>query len=284
MDFVAIDVETANSDVSSICQIGLAKFSNGVLMDEWSSLINPDAYFSEMNICVHGIQKNDVISAPFFDEVYDHILSFIGDSICVSHTRYDQASLSKSFRRYGLEDFIKIWVDSSLIARRTWFQFSKKGYGLKNLAQHIGYNFKHHNALEDAKACGFILNGAIKESGKSLEQWLRNSNTPQSASNKIKYEVDEDGALFGEGIVFTGSLSISRNEAKIMAANLGCIVGSTVTKKTTLLVVGDQDIDRLAGKSKSSKHLKAEELISKGQYIRILSESDFKEMVEQFSN
>ena len=38
---------------------------------------------------------------------------------------------------------------------------------------------------------------------------------------------------------------------------------------------------KLAGKEKSSKHRKAEGLIAKGQPIRILRESDFKELVNQ---
>lgn len=31
MEFVAIDVETANADMASICQIGLAKYKDGNL-------------------------------------------------------------------------------------------------------------------------------------------------------------------------------------------------------------------------------------------------------------
>ena len=54
-----------------------------------------------------------------------------------------------------------------------------------------------------------------------------------------------------------------------------------VTKKTSILVVGDQDVTKLAGKDKSSKHRKAEGLIANGQAIRILRESDFKELVNQ---
>lgn len=30
MDFVAIDAETANADMASICQIGVAKYNNGI--------------------------------------------------------------------------------------------------------------------------------------------------------------------------------------------------------------------------------------------------------------
>ena len=71
-------------------------------------------------------------------------------------------------------------------------------------------------------------------------------------------------------MVFTGSLGILRREAADLAASIGCSIATGVTKKTSLLVVDDQDISKLAGKKKSSKQLKAEQLISKGQPIRII--------------
>ena len=70
-----------------------------------------------------------------------------------------------------------------------------------------------------------------------------------------------------------------RRQASEMAAGAGCEVADGVTKHTTLLVVGDQDIRVLNGHDKSSKHRKAEELIAKGLPIRILTESDFASMV-----
>jgi DNA polymerase-3 subunit epsilon len=80
-------------------------------------------------------------------------------------------------------------------------------------------------------------------------------------------------------VVFTGALDIPRKEAADLAASIGCTVTPSVTKKTTLLIVGDQDVTKLAGHEKSSKHRKAEELIVSGASIRILKESDFKELV-----
>ena len=41
MDFVVIDVETANADLSSICQVGIASFRDGRLADSWVSLVEP---------------------------------------------------------------------------------------------------------------------------------------------------------------------------------------------------------------------------------------------------
>ena len=76
-------------------------------------------------------------------------------------------------------------------------------------------------------------------------------------------------------------MEIRRKDAADLAAQVGCNVESGVTKRTTILVVGDQDVTKLAGKEKSSKHRKAERLIAKGRQSRILRESDFKELVDQ---
>jgi DNA polymerase-3 subunit epsilon len=64
-----------------------------------------------------------------------------------------------------------------------------------------------------------------------------------------------------------------------MAVKIGCTVDKGVNRKTTIFVVGDQDIKKLAGHEKSSKHRKAEKLITEGCPIRILQENDFKELV-----
>jgi DNA polymerase-3 subunit epsilon len=47
-----------------------------------------------------------------------------------------------------------------------------------------------------------------------------------------------------------------------------------VTKHTTLVVVGDQDVRRLNGATISAKHQKARDLIAKGKPLRVVSEAD----------
>jgi DNA polymerase-3 subunit epsilon len=49
-----------------------------------------------------------------------------------------------------------------------------------------------------------------------------------------------------------------------------------ITKKTSILVVGDQDIRVLNGHERSTKQRKAEKLIAEGAHLRIISESDFQ--------
>jgi DNA polymerase-3 subunit epsilon len=82
-------------------------------------------------------------------------------------------------------------------------------------------------------------------------------------------------------VVFTGSLSLVRSVATEFALGAGAEVGKGVTQKTTLLVVGEQDLRNQEGHKKSSKHRKAEALIEKGQSIRILSEKDFCALVSK---
>lgn len=72
---------------------------------------------------------------------------------------------------------------------------------------------------------------------------------------------------------------MTRSEAAELAAKVGCAVAAGVTKETTILVVGNQDARRLAGHEKSSKHRKVEDLIRKGQAIKILTERDFGSLV-----
>ncbi len=282
MKFTVIDVETANADLSSICQIGCVSFSDGKIEKAWSTLVDPEDDFDGINVSIHGITESMVKGKPVFRDLVGRIEGFLCDTIAVSHTAFDRASLSAAYSRNEIELPSLTWLDTARVVRRTWLQFASSGYGLFETASFLGIDFDHHNAEEDARAAGEILLRAISESGHSLDDWMKRSRQPIGAdgTNVITREANPDGLLYGEKAVFTGALSILRREVADIAAKAGCEVLGSVTKKTTLLVVGDQDITKLGGHAKSSKHRKAEELIAKGVSIRILRESDFNQMIE----
>lgn len=282
MDFVALDVETANPDLSSICQIGIVTFSDGKIVDTWQSLVNPDDEFDEVNVSIHGITENMVENAPIFPQIAEHIRGLLSQKIVATHTAFDKAAINDVVERYDLPSIECTWLDTARVARRAWSKFASNGYGLKNVANELGIQFEHHKAQEDARVAGEILLQAIAQTGTSLDDWLIRVNKPiSSTSSKVAREGNPDGPLAGEVIVFTGALSIPRKQAADLAAQAGCDVKDNVNKYVTLLVVGDQDIRKLAGREKSSKHRKAEDLIGKGQPIRILRETDFIRIVNQ---
>lgn len=274
--FVAIDVETANADLASICQIGIAKFCDGRIVEEWCSLIDPEDYFDFYNVKIHGISEETVAAAPKFPEVVETLASIIEDNICVCHTHFDKVALHRATWKYELPQLDFRWLDSASVARKAWVDCSQRGYGLAPLCERVGYDFEHHDALEDAKAAGWVLLAALRELDTDVSSWMAASATFRRG---IRRDGLPDGKLSNQVIVFTGTLTVPRNQASILAASVGCTVAENVTKKTTLLVVGDQDLSKLAGKECSSKHLKALKYIDEGAEIRILKESDFLELV-----
>ncbi len=171
MEFVAIDVETANQDMASICQIGIAKYDGDQLVDSWCTLVNPKDVFSRTNVRIHGITEEHVEGAPTFPEIASSLRGHMENSLCVCHTHFDRVSITQAIARHELDYFACAWMDSAEVVRRAWPQFSKKGYGLANICKELGYDFKHHDALEDARAAGFVLLEAIKVSGIPLEEW-----------------------------------------------------------------------------------------------------------------
>ena len=280
--FNAIDVETANADRASICQIGIVHVRGGRVVDRWKTLVNPEDWFDPWNVSIHGIDEPDVRKSPTLPEVRDELRRRLRGSVLVSHTSFDRVAFERAMRRYDLEQLQVTWLDSARIARRAWpDRYSQRGYGLKNVANDLDVSFAHHDALEDARAAAEIVLHACVAADTDIEGWLKRVNRPifPSSSESLRREGNAEGVLFGESLVFTGALVIPRREAADMAARAGCNVAANVSKKTTLLVVGTQDRSKLKGYEKSTKHRKAETLIEKGVEIQILSESDFSELI-----
>jgi len=285
MEFVALDFETANADMASICQIGIVHYKDGLVKEEWKTYVDPEDFFDGMNISIHGIDESKVKGAPTFTEIANRIYNYLDGKIAVSHTHFDRVAIKQACTKYNIRVPTCTWLDSARVTRRTWEQFAYNGYGLVNVCDSLGYQFNNHDALEDAKAAAHILLSAINKTGIDLDAWLKcveQPLNPLESSYNISREGNPEGFLYGEVLVFTGALDIPRRNAADMAANIGCSIVDGVTKNTTILVVGDQAVKKLAGHEKSSKHRKAEGLIQNGQKLRILRESDFKELVSSF--
>lgn len=278
--FISIDVETANSWFGSICQVGVVEFVNGQIVNEWERLVDPEDDFFEFNTRIHGITAGMVADQPTFQAVLETVRTLASDSLITSYGHFDRSAFSQACDTRKLPPMANDWLNIQSAVRRAWpDRYATEGYRLNAVCKHLGIPLaRHHNALDDARAAGIVLLRACEASGGIHPQdWLARNRQPiQIAAASV---VNASGPLAGEGIVFTGAMQMARQKAQDLAAAMGCEPLNGVTKKTTILVVGDQDLSRLAGKQKSSKHLKAEELIKVGQEIRIISESDFLAMV-----
>ena len=276
--FVCVDVETSNQKPSSICQIGLAFVSDAETISTYSLLIDPEDDFNSNNTALHGITKKSVDKAANFADAMSVLREILEPYTLVQHSPFDKRAFDAACVRYGIEAIDTKWVDSIKVAKSAWPEFqSSGGYGLANLTMLLKIDFEHHDAEEDARATAKIVLAAEKTSGKTYDKI--NTVQRKRVQKAAPLEGDVSGRLHGETACFTGQLNMTRAEASKAAASVGISVKNGVTKKTTMLVVGDQDLDVLAGHPKSLKHRKAEELIEKGQEIKVLSETEFVKLL-----
>lgn len=294
MNFVAVDVETANSDRSSICQIGLAVVLSGEITEVRTQLVDPEDFFDPRNIKIHGIDGTTVRGSPRFEDVYEEIAGHFR-GVVVSHMAFDRIAISQACESCGNRLRYGHWLDSAQVARRAWPEkYDQRGYKLGNVAADLGISFRHHDAGEDARVAAEVVLRACENTGLDIDGWLRRVKRPvrrKSRTGRRKPPSDDSQPTaersggretgFGEVVVFTGALSITRREAAGLAGLAGCDVEENVTSRTTILVVGNWDVRRTGEKEKSSKHRKAETLVRKGQQIRILGESDFLRLVSE---
>lgn len=303
-NFVAIDLETANEDRFSICEIGITEVINGMIQEPKSWLVQPPGNdYSLMSTWIHGISSKDTENSPLFPEVWQEVAPYLDGKTVVAHnTSFDMYALRDAFDYYKMEYPTFEYYCTLRIAR-----YIIKGcysYSLNVVLNHLGINIeRHHRADCDSLGCAKLLLKCLEIDGHKLEELediyhfnrgkfapgtfsahktIRNDYVKRNINKFIESlqidqdSIDTDNYFYGKSICFTGTCMFgTRADLLKKVAELGGIPTDNVTTKTDVLVVGQQDY-RIVGESGlSSKQKRAIELLNKGQDIEILSESEF---------
>ena len=173
LTFNAIDVETANSDPSSICQIGIVSVRKGVIKGQVSLLVNPEAEFNDFNVRLHGIDHTSVKDSKILPDLEARLRLLLEGTVLVSHTTFDRRAMDGAMERYGLRPILATWLDSAMIARRAWPHRYRRMWRLAVIAGDLGIDFRHHDAAEDARAAGEIVLRACRHTGMDIDGWLQ---------------------------------------------------------------------------------------------------------------
>lgn len=159
-NFVAIDVETANGERTSICAVGAVKVIDGVIVESFYRLVRPypNYYIRRFTEEIHGIGRADTDSAPTFAGIWPELKEFIGELPLVAHNKaFDQNVLRATARVYGIEFPDNEFLCTLQKARRTFPRQLCPSFSLPFLADFLGIPFdNHHNALADAEAAAKI--------------------------------------------------------------------------------------------------------------------------------
>jgi hypothetical protein len=119
-----------------------------------------------------------------------------------------------------LEPFSTEWLDSAKVARRARPErFAKTGYGLANITGFLGIEFKHHDALEDARGAGEVILSAMRATDMSFHEMRICAK--RGSLGVIVQAGNPNGSLYGEVVVFTGALSIGTQKGPPIGVQKG---------------------------------------------------------------
>jgi len=157
--FTAIDFETANKYKLSACALGIVVFENGMEITRQSVLIKPPSpydYFDPINVRIHQITSSLVVDAPSFYDVFKIIEPHLKGSLIIAHNAdFDLGILSALISYYHCELPAFYYGCTVQLSRKAFEGLSN--YKLNTVAETLGLNLTHHDALSDALACANIM-------------------------------------------------------------------------------------------------------------------------------
>lgn len=194
MDFTAIDFETATERPNSACSVAVVEVRNGEIARTYSTLIRPPGLrFSTFNISIHGITPEMVAHERDFAGVWAELRPFLEGNIVLAHNApFDMGVLKSSLLANHIEPPKFYHCCTVQISRKAWPNLPN--HKLNTVGDFLHVDFRHHDALEDARACAAIPLAAAElvgaDSVEDLAQTLRVSVKPFDCTPKYPRRFD----------------------------------------------------------------------------------------------
>ncbi|HDR46446.1 MAG TPA: 3'-5' exonuclease [Geoalkalibacter subterraneus] len=161
---VVLDLETTGTSpqYDRIIEIGLSEIEQGRVVEEWSSLVNPEVRLSPFIIQYTGISDAQVTKAPTFAALAEDLFERLRGKVLIAHNaRFDYGFLKNEFTRVGL-----IYQEPTLctlkLSRRLYPQYRR--HGLDALIERHGLRVEaRHRALGDVRMTWEFVCKALEE-------------------------------------------------------------------------------------------------------------------------
>jgi DNA polymerase III epsilon subunit-like protein len=155
MNFIALDFETANSNRSSICSVGLALVQKGKLKGTKHFYVKPAPnYYDGVNVEVHGITDKDTRNEKTFAELWQDLKPYFHNQTIVAHNAaFDFSALRAALSHSNLS-FPQINYHCTY--RLAQVSLNLPNHKLNTVSDLYKIQLKHHDAVSDARACALI--------------------------------------------------------------------------------------------------------------------------------
>lgn len=157
--FCVVDVETTGLSPHNcrIIEIGIIKIEDRSITDKYSNFIHPGCPIPYNITALTGIDDDDVLDAPSFDDIAYDILDFLEGSVIVAHNvSFDVGFLTQEFARSGITNFRPVQVCTVKLARRLFPELRSRKLG--SVCKYLRIkNEDEHRAQSDARATARIF-------------------------------------------------------------------------------------------------------------------------------
>lgn len=151
-DLVFVDLETTGGNAAHhrITEIGIVRVAGGELVEEWSTLVNPECRIPGYIEAFTGISNEMVADAPRFADLAATVRGKLGGAVFVAHNaRFDYSFLRAEFRRCGGHFSAKVLCTVKLSRR---LEPEEPRHNLDAVMQRHGLQCSaRHRALGDAR-------------------------------------------------------------------------------------------------------------------------------------
>jgi DNA polymerase-3 subunit epsilon len=153
---------TATGD--RVTEVAIVSVVDGVVEEEWSSLVNPECSIPESIRMLTGISNEMVRDAPRFSQLAGEVLARLEGRVFVAHNaRFDYGFLKNEFRRLDAR-FTEDVLCTVRLSRR--LNPGVKGHSLDDLVRrHALPGAGRHRALGDARYVWEFLQAMEREQG-----------------------------------------------------------------------------------------------------------------------
>lgn len=265
--YVVVDIETTglSPEYDSIIEICAMKYSDNVLTDSFSSLVNPGFPISDFISALTGITNDMLSSAPALDSVIPKFYDFVKDSVLVGHNvHFDLNFLYDACMEYLSLPLSNDFIDTLRISRRLHPENRHNRLSDLSKIYHIDYSNAHRaesDCLITNKIFQIFLEECVDKFGdidKAISQLYPKPHTIKASDiTTDKDDFDISHPLYGKVVVFTGALEkMPRQKAMQYVVDFGGVNGSSVTKSTNYLVLGNNDYCKSIKDGKSNKQKK----------------------------
>lgn len=150
MHYTIIDVETSGK-TNRITEISVFKYDGEIIVDEFTSLVNPNCYIPEHITALTGIDNSTVANAPEFRDIAQQVLDITQDTVFVAHNvNFDYNVIRNEFKSLNI-DFTRKKLCTVRLSRK--LLPGHKSYSLGKLCKDLEININgRHRARGDAEA------------------------------------------------------------------------------------------------------------------------------------